>query len=1391
MPGHGRPHISTLLRIACAATALALACIAAIVRPESARLAAQEVTHAAATADPNAPQTVTPTAATVPAGPAVQPGPRTKLALQLRIEWGGGAARPYTGTIEVVGPEGTVGEVVGPHTPLGLEVDAPGAMYVEQGRLCIEPRSPRVYDGVDIGIQGTADDKLLIALATGVPGEPAPTRIEVPLKAVLHDTFHAQLGDAGANRISVRRKPGDRLRVQHNNASLIFKPGELMQVELAPHLLGLAPATELRLTAALQTARQGKTLWSDSTDLVAPLDDGNWNKIPLSLRLPESEGVYDVVFEVQQRNIQARLNLATPVERRRMQFVVLSPQPVGRQHHGEAPPPSLLVEIDPASPGWWERTKSMTSSIPGFGRGPVGNCKPTVRKSSTGSYTELPPSDKVEQSGGQRELAWQAYPLPIAQPGRPHILEIEYPSDVAQSLGVSLVEPNAAGAVTPIGVDSGVFLDDGDVEPVGRKLTRRIVIWPQTTQPLVVVMNRRRNVPAVFGKLRLLGSRAPSLVALPWGARDASSLSQVHLSEARADGRLLAAYYDRPLFPENFSSGPTLDGTVGESNRCLDDWVTFYEGARRLVEYLTHAGYNGAMITVVADGSAIYPSKHFDATPRYDDGVFFAEGQDPARKDVLELLLRMFDREGLRLVPAVQFNARLPQLEAVRRENLRTKGFDSLRPQRAAPRAMEVAKSPYDPLKPRVEQEMIGVVAELNSRYGAHAALAGVAIQLSPDGYTQFPGADWGADAETIEHFARDTGLKLAPNLSARDLALAAVDDHRAEWLAWRAERLSALYGRLQSSLGKETQRKLYLIAAHAWESREGLSRLQPTLGVNTAPEQALVESGLDPAKLGRLPGIVWMRPYASLPVDALVDQGPQLELNRSEALDKAAAEQPSPASLIYFEPQSTRLESLEKQSPFQPTAARLFAHALPGAGKQRRLLVHQLAVLDSTSMFQGGWLLPLGEEDDMRKFAGVVRSLPAEKFSTVPSGRSFITIRTLTRDDRTYYYIVNDSPWPATLTLETNASPGCVWRGFGSGAGQSGWATIDGVRKWQAKLEAHDVVGGFFLEKNVLVSQPRVEVAPDVAQQLAKRIRELWSHTANIQHSSSQVRITNAGFEPIVAGGMSSADKPAPIFGWQYVAGDGELKPESSRPHGGAAGALFTSGESGGAIISEPITVGPSGRVALSVWLRKKTSEQPRMRLAFEGRLIGSEGSQPFYRFASVGGGPNAAPLDDDWRQFLFQVHDLPTTGLTDLRIRFELSGTGAVMLDDVAVTDLDFTDAERLELSKTITLAEFKLQGGELGECARLLDGYWPRFLRAYVPTTKSAAQDVVEGSGTAPTEGLPRPEKSSPPDVASPSGEVPQTARNPATAPAPATDASPGFRDRMRRFVPDWLR
>jgi len=81
----------------------------------------------------------------------------------------------------------------------------------------------------------------------------------------------------------------------------------------------------------------------------------------------------------------------------------------------------------------------------------------------------------------------------------------------------------------------------------------------------------------------------------------------------------------------------------------------------------------------------------------------------------------------------------------------------------------------------------------------------------------------------------------------------------------------------------------------------------------------------------------------------------------------------------------------------------------------------------------------------------------------------------------------------------------------------------------------------------------------------------------------------------------------------------------------------------------------------------------------------------------------------------------------LGPLTIRFEHSGRGAVWLDDVVISDLYFSENERKELSRLITQAHFSLTAGKFVECERLLDGYWPRFLRRHVPlpVTKVAAR------------------------------------------------------------------
>jgi hypothetical protein len=136
---------------------------------------------------------------------------------------------------------------------------------------------------------------------------------------------------------------------------------------------------------------------------------------------------------------------------------------------------------------------------------------------------------------------------------------------------------------------------------------------------------------------------------------------------------------------------------------------------------------------------------------------------------------------------------------------------------------------------------------------------------------------------------------------------------------------------------------------------------------------------------------------------------------------------------------------------------------------------------------------------------------------------------------------------------------------------------------------------------------------------------------------------------------------------------------------------------------------------------------------LALEGRS--DDGL--YFRYAKVlGAGTGAMLTTKGWSPFIFPVDDLPAEGLSELRVRFDLSGPGEVWIDDVKLYDLAFIEKERNKLTKLIALADLKLESKQLADCTQLLDGYWPHFLLAHVPLAQSptlvAEKPASRGTG-----------------------------------------------------------
>jgi len=1136
----------------------------------------------------------------------------------------------------------------------------------------------------------------------------------------------------------VMRAPGDSLRVHFTRDNLVFSPGEIFKFVLEPCALPLPKGVNARVK--IQLLDGDRELWSRHHEVAADRPE----PIPLEIALPGEEGVYDIAITASgspnwSQAVRQPLKWKRTIAQRKLQLLVLEPRRPPSPRTDQAF--TSLVEIDPANPRWFELLNKLPQlqltkpRMPRLWKGPLGNdCRQTQRH-VLGNLVRLHPNDESP------DVSWEAYWLPISQPGRPHILEVDYPSDVSQTLGISLVEPNAAGALTPLGVESGV---DNAGEAVGsdtapRWLRHRLVFWPRTTTPLLLVTNGRDREPAVYGKIRVLAGG---------GQRLPQALSE----GAGTNRRLLAAYLDRPLFPENFAARESLDSW---SNRSLDSWQTFHEGGTRLIEYLNYVGYNGLMLAVLADGSTIYPSSVLEPTPRYDTGVFFASGQDPVRKDVLEMLFRLFDREDLQLIPTVEFASPLPELEAILRAGgPDAHGIEWIGANGASWCASQPTKhglAPYyNVLHPRVQQAMLDVLRELVGRYARHPSLTGVAVRLSADGYAQLPGPDWGLDDVTIAQFERDTNRRVpgeGPQRFAQRAAFFAQMPQHQAWLEWRAAQLAKFYRRVYLELTSiRPGSRLYLAGVGMIGGTELEPDLRPALPQQSTVADTLLRVGID-ARLYNddRQRIVLLRPERIVPEGNLGNRAADLEIGQMTDIDRYFQNLSNPGSLFFHPPREVRIESFDRKSPFEPSYTWLISQPAPADQQNRRRFVHSLATLDAQTMVDGGWVLPMGEEAAMRNLVAAYRCLPAIRFQSVgkrpgADASQPTTFRHGVYGGRTYLYAVNDAPFPITARVHIEAAPACRIEEL-TGLRKIAPLKADGRsgKYWEVRLEPYDLVAVRFSEPGVRCSDPHVTWPGAVETALRSRIRELGARAAALRNPPPLDVVMNPNFELPNTG-------DTPISGWAVSTHrDIDIHLDNTQGHKSRQSIKIASDGPVACLVSQPFTAPGTGRFTMSVWIRvADVAKQPPLRLALEGKLDGHD----YYRFAPVGLAPGpgqpSVPITSEWGQYVFQVDDLPLKGLTSLRARFDLMGPGEVWVDDVQVFGLAFSRPEMVELSKLITLADVKLQHGQVGDCFHLLEGYWPQFLEAHVPLPAGAA--MHDATATKPRDAeRPPPERS----------------------------------------------
>ncbi|MEX2093846.1 MAG: hypothetical protein WD971_14265 [Pirellulales bacterium] len=1098
--------------------------------------------------------------------------------------------------------------------------------------------------------------------------------------------------------------PVDSLRIIANHDPLIFAPGEQFTFDLEPLLAGVEPSTTIDIATTLTPARGTTTLWSAQQRLPVPVDGPAI--ATLHVPMPRQEGVYEIRLAVTRPpGFRERFfpGGGAPLVVRSFQVVVLDRIPAAPATEAEW---RTLLEIDPANPAWSARLPDWTQirRLPGVSRRPIGSVRTTAVTLPLGVFVELPPTPP------QGEPHWQAYPLAIEAVGVPHLLEIEYPNDREQHLGISIVEPDATGQFVTIGRDSGVYVEGlGSSERV-EKQKHRLVFWPRTNSPLVLITNQHPTASARFGHIRVMKRTASTIATEPWASAPT--------------GRLAVAYLARPVRGELPATTANVDPAASHH---ADDWQTLYDGALQLAEYLNYAGYNAAAINVLADGGALLPSNLLHTERHADIGPIGVDADLPLA-DGLELMLRIFDRSGLALMPSLEFTAPLPELESLRqRADAKTGGIELVGPGGLTwleAHSSDRGLTPhYNLLDDRVQQAMLDVAREVVQRYGRHPSFDSLAVQLSGRGYGVLPDLGWGLDDTTVARFEQETGIRIAADgpdrFTVRHELL--TGEHADAWRAWRAARVTRFYQQLAelvaSSGGK---RRLLLTTENLLSNTEAAAKVRPNVVAKTRLERTMLDMGIDWQALNSTPGVVVLPTRYVESMVPLVDRAVDLSINDAFA----GAERTSAAALFYHRPQRHDFASFNALSPFAAHAQLLTQSAAHGAA-MRQPYVAALVESDPSIVIDGGETVPLGQEDFVRHVRSVLKALPTNAATSVRREHD-VTVRTYDDRGQTVCLVVNECPWHADVTLDvvadapTDARPLVDSKDGPHQPAMEHFAA--GRQLWSLQLAPYDVHAVRFAAAGVEIENIQSQISEAGRQELAARMAELKDR--DLTATPHYAALRNPGFEP--GGGTEH------LPGWQLV-GEPSLVAadlDATLPKEGRSCLYLQNRGNGKATIeSESFATPPTGQLVMWVFARgENVAPSTELRLVFE--VDGA--AQPYRKFTVLGGNrPGANPLTNAWGSgYAFSSEDLPLDSRGRMRIKFELSGPGEVWIDNVQLYDLLFplyfyerSEPEKLELVKLITAVDSALENGELAECVRKLEGYWPRFLNAYTPAAAPA--------------------------------------------------------------------
>ncbi|MDR0704570.1 MAG: hypothetical protein LBF88_06230 [Planctomycetaceae bacterium] len=924
-------------------------------------------------------------------------------------------------------------------------------------------------------------------------------------------------------------------------------------------------------------------------------------------------------------------------------------------------------------------------------------------------------------SGESVNESWEALPLPVQETGKPHLVELDYPAEIPQTLNIGVVELlNDGNKVVPVlTADSGIDVAEEIVSDrvPGQAATHRLLFWPKTKQPMLLLVNRDHQHNAQFGDVRLYQIDSDQIEKTNAHSTNAHSTP---LSEKTPtlipkpfDGlpqRLVLGYLHRADFLNELSSSIEFQ----PRDNPVTNWQILYENSVRMIDSLHRSGYDGAMINVVSDESMLYPSEKLGTK---------------TVKDSLELLFRFFDREQLTLMPTIDFNFLIPELEIMLRTNPSLTNELLWPEQNGRPR--------YNLLHPLVRKAMLEIIHELTERYSRHPSFGGVTILLTPDGSARLPLIHRELDDWTFQQFLQEiqhnnlpTGFNIPQELTAtvsnqqqmlqRNAARAQFvqNDPKAwdMWIRWRTRMIRDFYDNAAKIVTeKRSDAKLCLAAGTLLDHPDIRPYCLPNLSRWSSPVYILRILGFDPTLMAKIPSLIFLRPSrVSNNLDS-IDSAGYCEFDSVENAIPFLKDGIIPGTLFYHDSQYGNV-------------------AVPAGLRNRRRFVKQLAQSDVGMFVDGGRIFPNGEEEILYEFLSGFRQLPPIPFQTFSAkevaGEKIlqpVTVRYADTAQGLIIYFVNDAPFSVAAETVLSAAPESSLREL------SGRHPIDPmtVRNnhlvWQTVLQPYDFVAVILNDPKAVIRDVNVIRPPAIcgANGLLKRkVEQLRQHIHSVHSGVLWEKLGNPNFETLNS-------ESGEIAGWKRFGSfllTAQL--DSERKNSGQQSLRLT-GISGiekesSIILSEPFEPPTTGQlfVSLYVGINENITEKSGS-LPLEVVLSAQKQGEPL--FLSYHVEPVFLPLlvkslpqhGVRWYRVIVPFTQLPATGLNDFRIGFRLSGAGTVWIDDVTLYRITFTSNEIKMLQQIALAADNRCSSDRVSDLLAILEGYWVQYLFRHIPT------------------------------------------------------------------------